>query len=150
MRFDARRCTALPGLAASLVLLLGVTTRLNAQGPKTSADTVFYGPGCTHDEWLNPSQYTCLDSTGTFRASDIRSATLTITLKNGTRITQPLRPGTDAIFLSNHALEKFLAPYYESVGDRAKAESIRRYAGRLKLPPGRVQKKAPPTAAKKP
>jgi hypothetical protein len=30
--------------------------------------------------------------------------------------------------MSNHALEKFLAPYYASVGDKAKAAAIRNYA----------------------
>jgi hypothetical protein len=114
------------------------------RGPKTSRDTIFFMMACPHDESLHPSEYTCPDSTNRFKGTAMKSATLTVTLTNGKTFTQKIAPGTDALFLSNHALEKFLLPYYESVGNTTKVAAIHAFLDKLGAASAKSQAPAKP------
>jgi hypothetical protein len=132
-------------MLALLLVAVAHPRRAAAQGgPATSRDTVFFMMACPHDELLHPSEYTCPDSVSAFSGIAIKAATFTVTLANGRKFTQTIKPGTDAIFLSNHALEKFLIPYYASVGDTRKVEAIRAFVGRVNAKAPKAKPAVPP------
>ena len=121
---------ALRPLLASLFLLSLAPGVTSAQ--PTLRDTVYFFRICPHDGWVNVSRYKCSDSTlTTFRAADIKSVTFTMTLKDNRTFTQHIPPGTDALFLSNIAIEKFLRPYYVGVNDAEKAADLRAFVNRV-------------------
>lgn len=115
---------ALRPLLASLLFLSLAPRAAAAQPPPTRPDTVFFFRVCPHDGDVNVSKYKCPDSLKAFRVSAIKSVSLTIRLKDNSTHTQTFDPGTDALFLSNIAIEKFLLPYYVGVNDTEKAAAL--------------------------
>jgi hypothetical protein len=96
---------------------------------------IFFSAVCKHDGYVVVSTYKCGDSTGTaltvFHGADVASVDLTISLKSGKVLTQRFPGGTDALFLSNVAITKFLSPYYRSVGDKRKTADLEAFTANL-------------------
>lgn len=150
------RVSAVRGALHLAALLVSICLPLGAVAAQISPDTVFFWSVCKHDEVFNPSDIRCLgDSTSsltTFRGQDVREYEVVMHLKNGRTYRQVLPGGTDAIFMSNHALQKFALPYYQSVNDQRKVDLIRHFLGRLDAasqqgrpskPPARPEKRKP-------
>jgi hypothetical protein len=67
-------------------------------------------PKCVHTE---PSEWDCPDTTRRFRsASEISSASVSVTTTSGETKRLDLPSGTDAVFLTRSAINNFLLPYY--------------------------------------
>ena len=106
--------------------------------PYPQAATYFF-VGCIHDETYNPSTYICPpDSAGahgsafrTFRGRAVKRATLTLQVEGLGDLTMELPKGTDAVFFSDHALTKFLAPYYDGANQPQKAAAVRKFAQKV-------------------
>lgn len=96
----------------------------SSQGPGRTLET-----RCEHDQFVDPSQWTCSDTThyAQVLASEVETMTLIVDLKNGHSRAFRLNRGTDAVFLSRFAVENFLAKYYEETNQRAKAIALREY-----------------------
>jgi len=136
-------------LLASL-LALGASRQIaSAQQKAPQASTVqpqrdakYFMVACVHDQLVNPSTYKCRSadstaSTMTFRGSDMESATFSVKLRDGRVFTQKIPAGTDAIALSDVALEKFWIPYYQRVGATEKVTDLKRFIrglGALRTP----------------
>lgn len=69
--------------------------------------------GCVHDGQSNMIGLIC--DGGATRYSQIRDMSLTLRMRDGTARTIALPAGTDALFLTYSALDKFVFPYYERV-----------------------------------
>lgn len=161
----ARRAVPLFAVVTLLasVLVLGLSPR--AAGAQPSAKThstttvqpqpvaTYFVLACTHDGYVSVSTYKCAgggDSIRTgskitpFSGADIKSQELTVTLKDGRRLTQQLQPGTDAVMMSNVAIEKFLLPYYERVKDAKSVADLRALMAKLgRMAPAKPQPSAP-------
>lgn len=110
--------------------------------PYPSAATYFF-VGCTHDETYTPSSYICPPDSAaspgsgsasafrTFRGRAVKRATLTLQVDGLGDLTMELPKGTDAVFFSDHALTKFLAPYYDGANQPQKAAAVRKFAQKV-------------------
>ena len=127
---------ALLVLATATASIVATTAALRAERAPQRSENVFFMIVCPHDGYLHESQYTCPDSGSAFRVfkgSDIAEMSLTVKLKTGRNrtITQRLPVGTDAVFLSSHALEDFLATHYDKTGHPDRAAAVRAFKARV-------------------
>ncbi|MDQ2666567.1 MAG: hypothetical protein M3Z05_11220 [Gemmatimonadota bacterium] len=128
----SRRTLSLFALVSLLALVGFVSSPPSAAAahPRAPANNsvVFFSAACVHDGWVVVSRYNCGGDSTTqmtvYQARDVESVLLTIKLKDHTTLTQQVPAGTDALFLSNVAITKFLRPYYVRVGDRTKAADL--------------------------
>jgi len=84
------------------------------------------GQLCWHDDL---SELHCPDSLARFvlvDASTVRSATVTLTMTDGSKKNYTVGVRADAIFLTQHSVEKFALPYYYATNP-AKAEVVRAF-----------------------
>ena len=133
---------ALVSLVASIAFVswLPVEAAARPSTPRVD-DAVFFFAACTHDGYVVVSRYTCggdssyalsaMNQSKVYHAPDVESVVLTIKMKDHTTLTQNIPAGTDAVFLSNVAITKFLRPYYERVGDSTKATDLRAFTEHL-------------------
>ena len=125
---------------SALVSVLALVTWLNFHPRSADADVIsapadsalYFSPVCTHDGYVIVSRYHCpaADSTSNtrvFGGSSVATVTLTTTLKDGTSFSEEIPAGTDALFLSNVAIRKFLRPYYQRIGQRQNTTQLTRF-----------------------
>ena len=127
-------------------LLVSLCVPLRAASAQTSP--VFFWSVCKHDEVFNPSDIQCGDSTMAlmrFPAQDVASYTIVMTMKNGRTYARTLPTGTDAIFMCDHALQKFALPYYQGVRDQKKIALINNFLAQIEAKPQRGRATKPPT-----
>ena len=131
---------------AALVACIGTPRLGRAQqiAKSTRPAATYFFAACTHDETYNPSTYICPDTGAapapgsasafafrTFRGRAVKRATLTLKVEGLGDLTMELPKGTDAVFFSDHALTKFLAPYYDGANQHQKAEAVRKFAQKV-------------------
>jgi hypothetical protein len=81
---------------------------------------------CVHKDvpW---SDWDCPDTITQFMAiADMDSVSLVVKTKAGVTHTTPVPRGSDAIFLSQRAVDSILVQYYENTKQGAKADAVRR------------------------
>lgn len=80
--------------------------------------------GCKHNRWT--SEYTPICPERVFPLQSVQEISLTIRMRDGTTRTMDLGLMTDAVFLSQAAIDKFVIPYYEGIVGVDAAAAMRR------------------------
>jgi len=83
---------------------------------------------CTHDWasiWRMPTCPRTRPGLPRISFPDVDSISITLRLRNGTTQVIPLARGTDAVFLTLSAIDKFVIPYYGKIGGIDQAARMR-------------------------